>query len=1397
MKYFWRQFAITCCLVLMSVLLVSTARAQQTLGSINGTVLDSSGAAIPGAMVTISDPDISVTRTTKTSDNGSFQIFNLPIGTYKVSATHDGFDTTQLMGISVREAQTATVKATLKVGSEAVSINVTANPILDDADATNGYTMDSAQIQSVPLATGSFTQLAVLSPGANAELLSGLDTNAGLGNQPIWANGQRDTSNTFQVNGVDATNLFNGKSSSSTTSQRYNFNIGGGGSATSSAGAGTIGGAQQTGSSVYGSNGNSLPAPPPEFIQELRVNTSLYDAQQGATSGAQIDVNTISGTNTLHGQVYGTFADNNANADPYFFKQQYLLTAQDGLGAFPSHLQNPQLHRWTGGATVGGPLKKDKLFYFLGYQHLYASDEGSAISQFNVPVGLTDDRSSAGLLAANASAGFAAPTVALAQQSIDIFNAKLPNGAYVIPSAQSTAPYTYGVPNVTLVGVSVLAGDMANAALDYDVTKNDRLSFKYYYQNAPLTKPYGLSATGGFPTTTANGAQVGVIDNTISLGSRINWEQRLGYSRMDTYNYFNQTFTDATTPSAGQSFGIGAPPTGGPNLLPGLLIGEFATSALNSSPSLKLGPYSVFTDTGYYQNRLNPSSNLIISLGKHSIFAGGGYSYTQLNIRNNRNGLPLITSTSLPSFLIGNTSGAKYIDTTDSVTHRNNADRYYRTNEADGYVLDKWQATPNLTITAGVRYDYHGGLTEKYGNLFNFDPSKYAITINGGAISSTAPAAGVSQVTASGSGIVFAGNNPNATPGVSNSTLTGRQWGISPRLSFAWLPPFNNGKVVIRGGFGLYYDRGELFSYLSPPAGSSVSGPFGVTEESPLVSFVAAPKAAKNANGFNNPYAGAPAVPAPSSAASGPLNALNSALLNLTGSTAGEGLTCGGANNQANGTCLSPLDFAAYNKNNVLPYTMNFSLGMQWQASRDIAITIGYNGNRGRHAVIPIPFNEPLLASTGSPAPSGQTTNYGEEVLNTAAPPADSDGSFAPIAVEPWATYDGGNTDLRVPYLGYSPYAALFSTVGTSAYDALETHLEKRISHHFEAGLSYTWSHSLDEQSDLGLFFTGNDPKHLRQSYASSDFDRTHVFSANFLITAPKFTRENSFASYFTNDWQLSGIGIVQSGEPFSLDEFHGAVGSAQFGYYPSLINPVLPIKDPKAAKAALTGRSGAMRGTGGAYLPSIDPNQLAIVYLSPGQKGVPVATGTDPQDVYETDFSSVNQRNIFRQAMQKRLDISLSKTFQVSHRFGIQYSFNVFNVTNTSSFDVPQNQPQIRQGGACATNLLTTAYDCEASHFYEGYGNIATSQTDQATPVTTGAPGGGTAGQNLDLTPYTVGSGRNVVVPLQIPVGTNGCVASKTVNSLGCANVNSSFGSVQGTIGGNRAISMGLHITY
>ncbi len=1384
-----------CCLLTS----VFTAGAQQTLGSLNGTVLDGSGAAVPGSTVTATDTAIGVTRTTKAQDNGFFQIFNLPVGTYSIKATHDGFDTTEVTGVEVQEAGAKTLSLTLKVGNVAQAITVTATPLLNATDDTNGYTLDKAQIALTPLATGSFTQLAVLSPGVSAELLSNLDTNSGLGNQPIWANGQRDTSNTFQVDGVDATNLFNGKSSSGSNSQRYAFNIG------QSA---PVGGAAGVGTSVYGSNGNSLPSPPPEFLQELRVNTSMYDAQQGATSGAQIDANTNSGTNSYHGQLYGSFANNSMNASPFFFKQQAEL-ATGGVGSFPQNLANPALHRWTLGGSLGGPIVKDKLFFFVAYQHRYNSDQSTGLSQLTVPSNLTDDRSAAGLAAVASAYSGTTFTGTEDPIAVALLNAKLPNGQYLIPSAQTSAGYAFGVPNVTLPGTSTLIADQATAGVDYDVTKVDRLSLKYYYQTDPVNKPYGFSDTGGFPVTQTNGAQVFAIDNTITIGNKINWEQRLGFDRMGSYSAFTQTLP--ADPTLGPGYGINAGQASSQiqtNLLAGLTLNQFASND-STAPAISVGPASAFVNTGYYQNRINPSTNMILALGKHTLVVGGGYSYTQLNIENDRQGIPDIQVNGFTNFLEGNVHKSSVLETIDPVSGRNNANRYYRSNEIAGYAQDKWQALPNLSITAGVRYDYHGGLTEKYGNMFNFDPSKYSVT-------GTAD----TGFNVADSGFVIAGNNKyNPTQGTTNSTLTGRQWGVSPRVGFAYSPKRFNNKVVINGGAGMYYDRGELFTYLSQPAGSGVGGPFGVTESAPLASYVTG-----TGKTLSNPIAGGFTPVSQGGTYIGPTSnpaTITTALQNVlgTGPAGANGLTgtlspgfgpsCGAVDNQENYTdCLAyqPLNFGAYDKNNVLPYTINFALSVQWQPTNDIAITIGYSGNRGRHSVIPIPFNEPGIATPTNPI-HGETSTYGFQVLNQNSFTTDPYGyeDYNAIGSEPWDTPDGGNTDFRAPYVGYSPNAALFKTVGISAYDSLQVHVEKRLSYHFQAGVNYTWGHALDEQSDIGLFFTGDNPNKLRDSYASADFDRTHTTTANFQVLLPNAAAAHSVLSYFTNDWSLTGLGVIQSGQPYSLYEFYGAVGSLNFGNFPTLMNPVLPIKNPKDAKGkALTGNPGDFRGPGGSFIPTIDPSEIAINYVAPGTKGVPTAAmgnPGDPLDIYETDFAPENQRNIFRQAMQKRLDISIRKNFHPTERIAVLYEFNIFNVTNTTSLDVPQDQTQIRQNYACSNSALTgpgTKYNNCALNFLQ-YGEIATSPstTDQQSALA-----------NLDQKPYYTGTGKGIMIPTTFPLGTQNaqgvtlCTSANTTSIPGstvaaCPNNGANFGSVTGTIGGNRAITMALHVTF
>jgi hypothetical protein len=1052
-----RRVARFCLLVWAAIALLSQVHlaAQQTLGSLNGAVHDPSGAAVSGAAVTVTNTATSTTRATTTQGNGFYQLFDLPIGTYTIKVARDGFETEEVSGITVVETHPITVNATLKVGKVSEAIEVTANPMLNATDNSNGFTLDHDDIQEIPLATGSFTQLAVLAPGVSAQFLAGIGTNAGLGNQAIWANGQRSSSNSFQVNGVDVTNLFNGSSASQDASQRYAFNIGEG---TSQAGQ------AQTDNSVAGSNGNALASPPPEMIQEFSVQTSMYDAQQGNNSGLHIQLSTTSGTNKYHGQLYGTHATNFANADPFFFKQDAVGNFG---GSIPLNQVDPQLHKELIGASAGGPVFRNKLFFFAGYQFLHDSDQFKGFSTPTVAYGLTDDRSTAGLQAAGTSyntatycntntgtstasktflysslpgcfaAAQSSPSIQTANaftSPIDpvaaaLFNAKLPNGKYLIPSVQNNTPEQVftGAGNVFLPGASLQSGQFVVTNLDYDLTSRDRISAKYYYQSAPTFSPFTAANTSGFPVLEDNGAQVASLSNAITIGSHLNWQQLMGFSRQKSFTGFESQLNNN-----GIGFGF---PSGN---FPGVSLTDLAYSA---GGSITTGPSSNFIDAGYFQNRWNPSSNLIYTFHKHTLTVGGTYSYTQLNIRNDRGGFGQLTSKDLTAQLIGSVSSSNYLV--------GNANRYYRSNEDGIYAQDKWQVLSNLSLTAGVRYDYDGGFTEKYGDLFNFDPALYSATAS----------------VVNNPGFVVAGNNKFfPTPGVSNSTLTGRQWGISPRAGFAFSPTQFHNKLVVRGGGGFYYDRGEYFQYLSQPAGSAIGGPFGVTEAPPLTDYITG----AGTRTFENPL-GSTAIPTPTSnpaAFAGELptaNQMRAACTAIAEQEAG-GEACG----------VQPLNFGAYNSANKLPYAINYNLDIQWQPRNDLMVDIGYVGNVGRHGVIPVPFNQPTIATPTNPNPiSGETSSYGYQVLNAASPVTVGKNTYYnSISTEPYNTFDGGNLDLRVPYIGYSANSALFNASGVAAYNALQTQVIKRMSHHVQATVAYTFSHALDEQSDVGLFFT-------------------------------------------------------------------------------------------------------------------------------------------------------------------------------------------------------------------------------------------------------------------------------------------------------------------------------------
>jgi hypothetical protein len=444
-----------------------------------------------------------------------------------------------------------------------------------------------------------------------------------------------------------------------------------------------------------------------------------------------------------------------------------------------------------------------------------------------------------------------------------------------------------------------------------------------------------------------------------------------------------------------------------------------------------------------------------------------------------------------------------------------------------------------------------------------------------------------------------------------------------------------------------------LYSYLSPGFAEGVinGGPFGVNQTPPYVN-------AQSCTTFQSPpYLGYIPTCDPSVASLsnpwgnqlGPAPSGNPA--DITQYLPNEAAIASGA---------QLFSFATYNRANKLPYTINQTLDIQWQPRNDLMFEVGYVGNLGRHGVVPIPFNQAGIASpTHVIHPNSQypqSYTYGYTVV-------DSNFNFQnlPNGQSYLATYEGGNVDLRVPYIGYSAESETYKAAGVSAYNALQTHIEKRMSHGLQVGFSYTYSHALDEQSGMGLFFNGNNPLNLRSAYGSSDFDRTHVFNFSYVYQLPKFFNASSLKGKFANGWAIQGITVVQSGQPYSIIDYTGAVGSIFYSVYDGITNPVVPLAPGCTPKNAVTGASGAF-GT-----PALKSSCFTLPLLNPGDLGGAIPAG----DTFETNFTN-GQRNIFRQSWQKRADVSFVKLTGLTERYSLRYSFDIFNVTNTSSFDIP-----------------------------------------------------------------------------------------------------------------------------
>ena len=336
------------------------------------------------------------------------------------------------------------------------------------------------------------------------------------------------------------------------------------------------------------------------------------------------------------------------------------------------------------------------------------------------------------------------------------------------------APTAAHIDNAFLPGTGRFKADMAVGDLDYNATQKDTVALKYFYQHDPAIAPYSYSSVPGFSEHLDSGAQVFAITNTLNLKTNLSTTQTLGFIREKIWGDNEQAFGPdfhsrriARQRHPSTTFGSKYfPGVSVYNVLGGYQPLGTSTAILNIGPNAE----GQAANTGVFQNRLSPSGNAIWILGKHTVSFGASYSYTQLNTIDKRTGTGTVATDDFSQFVQGFvTPGSSATGFYVSSFLQGNASRYYRSNQLGTYFQDKWQLTPTLSLTAGLRYDWDGGLTEKYGRIFNFDSQR---------LTSTKSASDTIENT----GLIIAGNNTNGTRGVSPTTLTGRQWGIAPRL---------------------------------------------------------------------------------------------------------------------------------------------------------------------------------------------------------------------------------------------------------------------------------------------------------------------------------------------------------------------------------------------------------------------------------------------------------------------------------------------------------------------------------------------------------------------------------------------------------------------------------------
>jgi hypothetical protein len=1240
-RHFWKV-----ALFLLLSVCTTASFGQNATTSLRGTVTDPSGAVVPGAKVTLLDSANAQTLTTVSRASGEYSLTQIPPAKYTITVTAGGFGKqSKLAELLVNQPATINFALSLQSNNEIVDVTAAAQT-LNTTDASLGNSTNNATIQALPSETRNVPDLLSLQPGvfflpqpANPQMQ---DSRSGA------VNGGRSDQGNVTLDGMDDNDQING----------FAF------------------------TGVLRSTQDS--------VEEFRVTTGIANADAGRSSGAQVSLVTKSGTNKFHGAVYEYNRPTITVANDFFNKQAQLNSGEPNRPG--------KLIRNIFGGDVGGPIFKDKLFFFANY-------EGSRIAESTqvsrtVPTATyqqgilqyTGDIANSGIppqtenqiitaaQMATLDAGCAvcntaayAPGPGPNPNALAYFNSEPAANGLSLGDGLNTGSYSFASPNPRTLNTSIVR-------LDYIPSSKHRIFARGNFQK---------DTTGGVEQFPGQGPSYTLIDNTKGMTFGDTWtisptmvnDVRYGYIRqgygnsgVGTGDYVDFRFLDTTTAETRNTI-ISVPVN---NIIDNLTWNKGKHTVevggnwrlLHQNRSTDTNSFNNASSNPYWLGGSPPDPSAV--LGLDPVDSGFTNSYVQA-YGNLIGAIPSVTN--IYNYAVSSATTGTLLN--DGAT----IDRHFKANEYEWFIQDSWRPTPNLTLTFGIRHTILQTPWETKGQQVTPTIDTHAW------YTGRETAALQGQISEPDIDFAPAGpyyNKPGFWPKSKNN--------FAPRFAVAYSP---DSKTSIRAGAGIYYDHyGEGLVNTFDQNGSfglssQVTNPAGTynSETSPRYT-------ARNVLPFSNgtaPPTQTFPYPAP----------------------------------QGNFAITWGLDNRLKT-----PYSEAFDLSVQREIKGGWTVETAYIGRLGRHLLQsldlaePVDFNDPqgsgdyysagaqlsalVDQNGGNVAASVPTIAYFEHLFPYMAN-FDYQGESATQAIytNEWAPFRsnlGATTaladidfycfsgSLGVPYpcpanhqsrFWQDQFSSLYalSTIGMSYYNAGQLTLRHPMTHGLQTDISYTYSRSIDFGSDAERsteFSTTNN--NVANGFSSiintwkpylnrgvSDFDTTHILTVDWVYQLPfgrgrsMLANSNHFVDAFIGGWQFSGILRTTSGLPFSLNEPGWTTDWQQEGY--GIVTGKVKVQRHFDAN----GNPQFFAGTSAATINSGVSSGTPVRLPYPGETG---------------------QRNNFRGDGFTDLDSGINKSWGLGEFGTLKFAWEVYNVTNTMRFDTSPITPSLFGGGLTGGNL-------------------------------------------------------------------------------------------------------------